>query len=92
MPLAIPEQPEDNWFDALADTLAVASPLETLAWLHAPDSSSLGKRTFHVKTGLNTLRYGLAEYEACDDCYDSLEEYWQPEEECHDMDWSNGNA
>ena len=32
------------------------------------------------------------EYEACDDCADSLEEYWQPEEECHDMEWSHGNA
>ena len=63
-PIAIPKQPEDNWFDALADTPAVASPLETLAWLHAPDSPSLGKRTFHSETGLNTPRYGPAEYEA----------------------------
>ena len=31
------------------------------------------------------------EYEACDDCADSLEEYWQPESECHDMAWSHGN-
>ena len=40
-PLTIPEQPEDNWFDALADTPAIASPLETLAWLHVPDSPSV---------------------------------------------------
>ena len=25
------------------------------------------------------------EYEACDDCAETLEEYWQPEDECHDM-------
>ena len=31
------------------------------------------------------------EYEACDNCADSLEEYWQPEGECHDMAWSYGN-
>ena len=31
------------------------------------------------------------EYEARDDCADSLEEYWQPEDECHDMTWSHGN-
>ena len=31
------------------------------------------------------------EYEACDDCAGSLEEYWQPEEERHDMAWSHGN-
>ena len=30
------------------------------------------------------------EYEACDDCADSLEEYWQPEDECHNMAWSHG--
>ena len=64
MSIAIPEQPDDNWFDALADTPAIASPLETLAWLHAPDSPSLGKRTFHSETGPNTLRYGPAEYNA----------------------------
>ena len=34
----------------------------------------------------------LEEYKTCDDYADSLEEYWQPEEECHDMDWSDGNA
>ena len=32
------------------------------------------------------------EYEACDGCADFLEEYWQPEDECHDMEWSHGNA
>ena len=32
------------------------------------------------------------EYEAHDNCADSLEEYWQPEEECHNMEWSCGNA
>ena len=31
------------------------------------------------------------EYEACDDCADSLEEYWQPEDEGHDMAWSHRN-
>ena len=31
------------------------------------------------------------EYEARDDCADSFEEYWQPEDECHDMAWSHGN-
>ena len=31
------------------------------------------------------------EYEACDDHADSLEEYWQPGDECHDMAWSHGN-
>ena len=31
------------------------------------------------------------EYKAHGDCADSLEEYWQPEEECHDTDWSHGN-
>ena len=31
------------------------------------------------------------EYEARDDCADSLEEYWQPEDECHNMAWSYGN-
>ena len=30
------------------------------------------------------------EYEARNYCADSLEEYWQPEEECHDTDWSYG--
>ena len=30
----------------------------------------------------------LEEYKTCDD----YKEYWQPEEECHDMDWSDGNA
>ena len=63
-PLAIPEQPKDNWFDALANTPAVASPLETLAWLHAPNSPSLGKRMFHSETSPNTPRYGPAEYDA----------------------------
>ena len=31
------------------------------------------------------------EYEARDNCADSLEEYWQPEDKCHDMAWSHGN-
>ena len=31
------------------------------------------------------------EYEACDNCADSLEEYWQPESECHDMAWIHEN-
>ena len=30
------------------------------------------------------------EYEACDCCADSPEEYWQPEDECHNMAWSHG--
>ena len=30
------------------------------------------------------------EYEARDNCADSLEEYWQPEDKCHDMTWSHG--
>ena len=64
MPLAIPEQPKDNWFNALADTPAVASPLEMLAWLHVPNSTSLGKRTFHLETGPNIPKYGLTEYKA----------------------------
>ena len=64
MPLAIPKQPEDNWFNALADTPAVASPLEMLAWLHVPNSTSLGKRTFHLETGPNIPKYGLTEYKA----------------------------
>ena len=64
MSLAIPEQPKDEWFETLANTPAVASPLETLAWLHAPDSPNLGKRTFHSETSSNTLRYGPAEYNA----------------------------
>ena len=31
------------------------------------------------------------EYEAHDYCADSPEEYWQPEDECHDMAWNYGN-
>ena len=31
------------------------------------------------------------EYETRDDYADSLEEYWQPEDECHDMVRSHGN-
>ena len=27
------------------------------------------------------------EYKACDYCTDSLEEYWQPEDKCHNMNW-----
>ena len=64
MPVTIPEQPEDNWFDDLANTPAVASPLEMLAWLHAPDSPSLGKRTYYSETGPSTPRYGPAKYDA----------------------------
>ena len=50
-PLVIPEQPEAEWFDALANTPTVATPLETLKWLRAPNSSSLGKRTYNSDTG-----------------------------------------
>ena len=32
------------------------------------------------------------EYEARNNCTDSLEEYWQPEDECHDTNWSYGNT
>ena len=28
------------------------------------------------------------EYEAHDNCTDSPEEYWQPEDDCHAEDWS----
>ena len=151
VPIAIPKQPDDNRFDALADTPAVASPLETLAWLHAPNSPSLGKRAFDSETGPSTPRYGPAEYdaitgltgltsgptepsgsneqdnsedrkakkarisriviakghwhrsigipddmtpeeyEARDNCANSLGEYWQPEDNCYDMEWSHGN-
>ena len=161
----IPEQPEGEWFDALAETPAVATPLETLYWLRTPDSPSLGKRTYDSDTGPasptseqaqydalsgptgatgptgptgpsgsngqddpedreakkpriravimsevhrrirsivmteGNRRRSLGipdwetpeEYEARDDCADSLEEYWQPEDECHDMAWSHGN-
>ena len=62
MPLAILKQPNANWFDTLADAPAVASPLETLKWLHAPDSPSLGKRMYYSETSLSTLRYGPQEY------------------------------
>ena len=161
--MVIPEQPKGEWIDALTDTPAVATPLETLNWLHAPDSPSLGKRAYDSDTGpanptseraqyeaLNGpsgLTTGSAEpsgsnghddmedretkkpwiravimsevyqkvrsiisteidrrrslgipdwmtpkeYEARDNCADSLEEYWQPEDECHDMAWSHGN-
>ena len=51
-PLVIPEQPEGEWFDALADTPAVATPLETLKWLRMPESPSLGKRMYDSDTGL----------------------------------------
>ena len=161
-PLNIPEQPEGEWFDALAETPAVATPLETLYWLRTPDSPSLGKRTYDSDTSLASptseqaqydalsgpsgpagpaepsgsngqddledreakkpriravimseacrkvrsvisaeidRRRSLGipdwmtpeEYEARDSCADSLEEYWQPEDECHDMAWSHGN-
>ena len=49
--MVISEQPEGEWFDALANTPAVATPLETLSWLHMPDSPSLGKRTYDSDTG-----------------------------------------
>ena len=62
MPLVIPKQPEGEWFDALANTPAVATPLETLEWLCAPDSPSLGKRTYDSDTGPASPVYGLAEY------------------------------
>ena len=63
-PLVIPEQPEGEWFDALADTPAVATPLETLSWLRTPDSPSLGKRTYDSDTSPASLVYGPAEYNA----------------------------
>ena len=63
-PLAIPEQPEGKWFDALANTPAIAMPLETLKWLCAPDSPSLGKRTYNSDTGPTSPVYGPAEYNA----------------------------
>ena len=31
------------------------------------------------------------EYEVCDNCADSLKEYWQPENDCHDTEWSHRN-
>ena len=63
-PLVIPEQPGGKWFDALADTSVVATPLETLSWLRAPDSPSLGKRTYDLDTGPASPVYGPAEYDA----------------------------
>ena len=63
-PLVIPEQPEGEWFDALANTPAVATPLETLDWLCSPDSPSLGKRTYDSDTGPTSPIYGPAEYDA----------------------------
>ena len=63
-PLVIPEQPEGEWFDALADTPAVATPLETLSWLRTPNSPSLGKRTYDSDTSPASLVYGPAEYNA----------------------------
>ena len=62
-PLVIPEQPEGEWLDALADTPAVATPLETLSWLRTPDSPSLGKRAYDSDTSLASLVYGPAEYD-----------------------------
>ena len=64
IPLVIPEQPKGEWFDALADTPAVATPLETLSWLCMPDSPSLGKRTYDSDTGPASPVYGPAEYDA----------------------------
>ena len=63
-PLVIPEQPEGEWFDALANTQAIAMPLETLKWLCAPNSPSLGKRTYNSDTGPTSPVYGPAEYNA----------------------------
>ena len=63
-PLAIPEQPKVKWFDALADTSTIATPLETLEWLCAPDSPSLGKRMHNSETGPSSPAYGPAEYNA----------------------------
>ena len=62
-PLVIPEQPKGEWFDTLADTPAVATPLETLHWLCMPNSPSLGKRTYDSDTGLASPVYGPAEYD-----------------------------
>ena len=63
-PLVIPEQTKSEWFDALAETPAVVTPLETLQWLHTPDSPSLGKRTYDLDTGPASPIYGPAEYDA----------------------------
>ena len=62
-PLTIPEQPEAEWFNALADTPVVATPLETLEWLCTPDSPSLGKRTYDLNTSPASPVYGSAEYD-----------------------------
>ena len=61
--MVIPEQPEGEWFDTLADTPAIATPLETLQWLRTPDSPSLGKRTYDSDTGLASPVYEPAEYD-----------------------------
>ena len=63
-PLVIPKQPEGEWFDALADTPTVATPLENLSWLYEPGSPSLGKRTYDSDTGPASPVYGPAEYNA----------------------------
>ena len=63
MPFDIPKQPETEWFNTLANTPAVATPLETLEWLCVPDSPSLGKRAYDLDTGLTSLVYGPAEYD-----------------------------
>ena len=63
-PLVIPEQPEGEWFDALTDTPAVATPLETLSWLRTPDNPSLGKRAHNSDIGPASPVSGPAEYDA----------------------------
>ena len=62
MPLVIPKQPELKWFDALANS-TIATPLETLEWLHMPDSPSLGKRTYDLEAGPTSLVYKPGEYD-----------------------------
>ena len=62
VPLVIPKQPEAEWFNVLADTPAVTTPLETLEWLCMPDSPSLGKRMYDSETGPSSPTYQPAEY------------------------------
>ena len=46
----------------------------------------------HQRRSLRITDYMTPEeYKARDNCADSLKEYWQPEDECHDTDWSYGN-
>ena len=61
--MVIPEQPEPKWFDALAEYPAVAMPLEALEWLHAPNSPSLGKRTYDLEARPTSPVYDPEEYD-----------------------------